>query len=357
MKKIFCRRSRRSHTAAKRRWLRELLGRQRRCRKRGGRLSYVSVTRRRGPVDYIRLRAPTEIDIGRADRREYLLRFLRDLRLAALNGGSGITIDFRFTQKAWPAGMLLLVAEIDRALRMMIDRRLLRCNYPADPLMEQVFQQIGLLTLLGLPQRCDVVDEMAKHWRYATGVVMESALAGQSLERYDGKIAEPIRSGLYAGMIEAMANTIHHAYAEARNDGVRLYRERRWWMFSQEKDGRLSIAICDLGIGIPRSLPTTKTFSPESIVEMLKSIGGWDKPDASAIRAAVRLGQSSTNQANRGKGLSEVLDAVSNTKDGSAAIFSNRGFYGVAADRAEPVDREYPESIYGTVVEWHVPLS
>lgn len=72
-------------------------------------------------------------------------------------------------------------------------------------------------------------------------------------EEFDGRIKN--FKQLYEGMVEAMANSVAHAYLSERGDGFELTPDtKRWWAFWQERAGKLSVVICDLGIGISRSL-------------------------------------------------------------------------------------------------------
>ncbi len=85
---------------------------------------------------------------------------------------------------------------------------------------------------------------------------MDGQRALELLGDLDDRLPSRLQRGLYDGIVEAMTNANHHAYEQIRDDGLRHEDlQKEWWMFSQVRENRLSVSFCDLGIGIPRSLP------------------------------------------------------------------------------------------------------
>lgn len=93
------------------------------------------------------------------------------------------------------------------------------------------------------------------------------------IDRYEKNFTDKTGQNLYAGVIEAMTNSIHHAYESGRGDGIEMI-DKRWWMFSQKRDGKLTVVFCDLGIGISHSLKNNaKNWSLEQVRRILSEIG------------------------------------------------------------------------------------
>lgn len=268
-----------------------------------------------------------------------------------LNGDGGALVDFRLTQAVHPSGTMLLFAEIDRIRRLIGNTREMRCRPAEDRIVDQVLEQTGVYERFSHFAAAAATDETVIHWRQATGVKVQGKDAGSMLDDCEGKLAPSIKSGLYRGVTEAMTNSVQHAYVGNRGDGITVGGEKRWWLFSEERDGFLSIVICDLGIGIPKSLPKQHTA-----VRRILSTFAADRADVEAIKLASELGKTSTSLQNRGKGLPEILDAARQSDEGSCIIFSNRGQFGFAAGK-RAVENQFTGSIYGTLIVWRVPIT
>jgi hypothetical protein len=196
--------------------------------------------------------------------------------------------------------------------------------------------------------------EDVKHWRFATGVASEGVKGGTMLAGYEGRLAEGLTSDLYAGIVEAMTNTVHHAYPDEGGRDLRRFIGKRWWAISQERDGELSISICDLGIGIPRSLPRSATFTSATVRAAWKALG-LDSSDASAIRVAVELGRTSTGQKGRGRGLAEIVAAANLSAEGRVLISSNKGVFTSFDGKTHAYN--HAQSIRGTLIHWTVRIA
>jgi len=196
-------------------------------------------------------------------------------------------------------------------------------------------------------------DEMVRHWRYATGERINLQTT-QAFEQFEGRLADNLRKGMWRGISEAIANSTEHAYLEPRGtEGVRLGR-KRWWMFSQERDNDLTVVVCDLGIGIPRSLPLK--WEPGTLARIFDGVVGHG-PDVRAIRAAMRVGASSTGKRHRGRGLPQIWHELRNLGAKGVIILSNCGMLVWDGESGQERAREFTDSIHGTVIAWQVPLS
>jgi hypothetical protein len=339
------------HNAKQKRMLRTLLGRQRRAhRKYRATWTYPSLKRWNGEINFIRLLAPRIWSLANDSHRQQLLKFIADARSHLINGkqDQGVIFDFSCVETIYPNGGLLLWAETDRITSFLSDKRRITVKPPKNDRANQVLKHIGLYNCLGFVSTVQPQDETVIHWHKATGIKND----GAQTEAIFRTIKESTANDLYCGITEAMTNTVHHAYPEnhKRIDGTQNQGEKKWWLFSQLHNDVLNIVFCDLGIGIPRSLPL-KHKALTAIVKKLRK----DRADIDSIKLACELKQTSTNEQNRGKGLPQILDAARSSKQGSCQIFSNSGQYGFTSDRKD-IAKQFSSSIYGTLIDWRMPL-
>lgn len=259
------------------------------------------------------------------------------------------------------SGTLLFTAELNRLCRFIGNNRQITCSYPRNNKVEQVLQQIRIFNLLRKKERLTPSADDVIYWRFVDGSLAEGEKANAIIEKFTEKISLALAKVLYNGIVEAMTNCVHHAYVEARDDELSATEEAGWWMFAQEKSGRLSIVICDLGIGIPNSLP--KTHEASLVRRTLEALSRAAKVkgyrDVDFIRAALEIGNSRTRQPGRGYGVAQLRAVVESIKEGSLRIYSNKGCYTYGKQHGNPSERhdEYGTSIHGTLIEWSVPLA
>lgn len=296
------------------------------------------------------LEAPKFFNSAQPGARTQLLQFLEEMRDAVERGGRSVYIDFSRTVRMYAAGTLLFYAEVDRLTRMRGSMRKIRCSYPNDKVVEQVLQQVGVFNAIGKPCRAKIDHDLVKHWHSATGTQVEGAKIEPVLKYYQGTVAAPLTTPqLYAGIVEAMANSREHAYVGTSADV-----HRRWWMFSQEKDGVLSVAFCDLGMGIPASLER-KDVQLRSLDGLLARLG-LTRSDAALIQAAFELGTTRTRDPNRGRGLQNVKEVLDHVGGGTLTIQSGYGSYDYKSGAQDPSIRNHPEPIPGTLIYWSLPV-
>jgi hypothetical protein len=126
-------------------------------------------------------------------------------------------------------------------------------------------------------------------------------------------------------------------------------------MFSQLKDDQLSVAICDLGIGIPSSLKQGRRWSIDQVFDFVDKIG-LGRKDSYFIKAAMVLGRSRTNEEHRGKGLPELKTVIESVGAGYLKIFSDRGFYYYSTKDNKEDFGDFSTSIPGTLIQWKIPV-
>jgi hypothetical protein len=224
-------------------------------------------------------------------------------------------------------------------------------NYPRNHIVEQLFQHIGLLERLGCTPRKIVEHRTVKHWTYHAGTIVDMSEMLALQKRLEQELGYDLAFDLCSGIQEAVTNAVHHAYIEERGDGLEL-KEEGWWLFAQHVDGEVHISICDVGVGIRRSLPKSGVWPVRVIDAMLKTIGASTDLDAKYIKAALELGETRTGEGNRGKGLPEMLQLVKNAGFGGLRIHSNKGMY--SYNSAQKVEKilDYQDSMMGTLIQW-----
>ncbi|WP_374538534.1 hypothetical protein [Chitinimonas taiwanensis] len=310
------------------------------------------------------IHAPAKFGIsGDGNTRALVLKFVRKIRSEFLLKKREIFIDFRKVDRMFTCGTLYFVAELDRLYRLSNGVSIIRCKLPKTRKVLQVFDQVGLLKLLSVTPELDRenFDQDVRNWKFATGTVATTHEFDTILDNYEGRIAKTLERAIYKGVSEAMTNCCHHAYIGERGDGVSLAAtERRWWMFSQEHEGNLNVVMCDLGIGIPRSLPSKQIEGWGEAIERILAtlVGRTDSADCRLIKAALVLGESRTDLPYRGKGLKQIVSVVEQSGSGKIKILSNSGAYFFSPQWAAPEKMiGYRDSIMGTLIEWTLPLT
>jgi hypothetical protein len=298
------------------------------------------------------LKAPSILSLDDKEARSKLLKFLEKLRKAVNCHHKSIRLDLSHVTKLYPAGTLLFFAEVSRLVESEQITTKLRCTPPRAAKPRQVFKQLGLFELLNCHQKVTPKGNDVIHWRLAKGNDVRGEKFEETVGRYDGKIADALSGGLYNSMVEAMKNSKQHAYLESRNDCLDLIESGGpWWMLSQQKDGNLYVAFCDLGIGIPRSLP--KKWQ-ERVPQI---IGG--PSDSEMIRAAAEIGRTRTDKNYRGHGLSHICEDVMDHGGGRVLVHSNKGRFEISHDANGKIRRltsDFKDSILGTIIIWKVAL-
>ncbi|MEB0308341.1 ATP-binding protein [Pseudomonas sp. 10B1] len=306
------------------------------------------------------INAPAMIGLHTREMHLELTKFLSALRKECTKNPS-VRINFGKTVKVFSVGTLLMLAEIERIYLTLKGKCKLTCTYPTDDTVEKVFQQIGLFQIIGKEHRLKITDEDTSviHWRYASGVSVNPKDADILLKAIRGKIPQGYLR-LVTGVSEAMDNAVHHAYIRPRGDrlsGMEHADDRRWWVFAQVLDGRLSVIFCDLGLGIPVTLPERWAEQIGDILRLTSLSPG--KRDMRMIRRALELGRTRTDQNHRGKGLARNILKAAQELNGRLYVYSNMGVVGVDFKGGAPsyTQGAFDKSILGTVIQWSVPIT
>ncbi|MFY1894727.1 hypothetical protein ACOTCN_12135 [Achromobacter xylosoxidans] len=282
--------------------------------------------------------------------RSSLLLALKALRWTLTNTSKDddLVLDFSGLKKTYAEGALLFTAELRRLIHLRRGSFHCKTLLPRSSKVTQVLKQVGILDLLGVTESVVCVDEDVVNWRHAYGSVVEGQKYEDILAAYDGEISKALSQHLYTVITEAMTNVVNHAYDFPRLDGIAT-QPAGWWMFSQEKNGTLYVAFCDLGAGIPGTLPKKRPHIWRALRELGKGRDGL------AIKAAVKESVSRTQRDNRGRGLSQIVSMAESTNASFVTIYSNKGRYNRNADGKVKI-HTYRDSILGTLIRWTIPL-
>ena len=296
----------------------------------------------------IRVAAPAHFEISNSHIREEVVNFISRIRYL-LGEGANVKIDFDATVKLSSGATLFFVAMLEKLIADFPGR--LTCNYPVDPIVEQMFQSIGLLAKLGSTSRVTITAENVKHWHYVTGTTTDLSALESLFDILSVQLSDETAAGLFESVSEAITNVIHHAYDGASGRLPEL--GARWWLFAQLKEGKLEIAICDLGIGIPSSLkgkPELSAILPTLIRKMRKRVS------SGMIEIAVESSRSRTKLPHRGKGLPDMLTFSKQASVGGFLIVSHRGHFQYGSRFAVEIARDFYPPVNGTVIVWQIPL-
>jgi hypothetical protein len=309
----------------------------------------------------ILISAPVVFELIRSKNHRNLIEFLNTLRDTVLVRKKAVRIDFSETKRMVVCGTLLFYSELCRIKQELNSLDLISCIRPKDEIVAQVLQHLGIFKMLNCqslvtPERTDVIN-----WKVATGDNTDATNVGKILES-QSKLPVTKSKKLYRGVSEAMTNVSQHAYLKLQNDGIEIAENKGWWMFCREEDDHIFVAFCDLGVGIPVTLPKTIEENQEQGIfkRVLYNLFGSEKSkysDGELIRAAIEVKRSRTLKRHRGKGLLDMIKAIETT-GGQLVILSNKGSYRYNVSSLIPIEtvKNYQDSILGTLILWSLPL-
>lgn len=277
--------------------------------------------------------------------------FLAHLRSAFASSLLVVLIDFRVTEKMVAGGTLLFFCELNRLIEMF-PQKIVRCIPARDNTVNQVLTHLGIYKACGyesgvVSTRNDVVT-----WQTSSSDVVDGRKVGVLIEN---SLKGDLAKQAFRGASEAMINCVNHAYEAARKDGLPSPPTKKWWMFCRQDldENQLFIAVCDLGIGIPRSLPIK--YPSEVIKGALDFLSpGKRQTDSRMIQAAIEIARTRTDRQGRGLGLHNLKRIIDDEQEGMLYIFSNAGLVRYFA--GSHMRANFNHSILGTVVVWSIPL-
>lgn len=316
----------------------------------------------------VEVKAPPNINLYQRRDHQRTIRFINDLRLK-ISRHQRVRISFRDTKTISAAAALLFIAELDRLVTHFPDTKI-SCTRPPKRqeskfrnetyVVESALNRIGFFKLIGKPERDVPSYANVECWQHSQGTIAEGSIAGSLINQVDDKLPAVAKRRLYRGAIEAISNCVDHAYPTLRPDGLNID-DRRWWMFVGINDNNLVVVVCDLGVGIPTTLP--QKHSRARINAVLNFLNLKGNNDSDLIHASTYLSRSRTQQKHRGKGGKDIIGLLDHYTEANLSIYSNKGcFRGsnrtTRSGKVHPmaVKDEQRLSIRGTVIQWSVPI-
>lgn len=282
--------------------------------------------------------------------------FISQIRTAT---ATDLKIDMSGVKRMVADAALLFKAELSKLIE--INKVRISATPPIRDRTMQVLKQTGIDRLLNLNINGDPNREDVVHWRIAEGpcaVIDPLALAPimADIESVTGMESHPI----YQGIIESMANCVEHAYKPHPDVTRKMPENPGWWVFQQVRGGILHVVVCDLGIGVRRSLPLTLAGEIGLYNKLMYVARRGRGEDNRALLAAMEYGRTSTGQKQRGKGMRNAHKVVDDLGEGTFRAMSNAGcyIYNKRLDRSEGSHRtvKLRHSIQGTILGWSLPL-
>lgn len=282
--------------------------------------------------------------------------FLAKLRLV---DSGPIKIDMSAVRHMVVDAALLFKAELSRLLEVKCVG--VETIPPNSERIQQVLKQTGIHKLLNIPIELSPNREDVVHWHIAEGpssYVDPSTLAPimSDIEAVTGMASHPV----YQGIIESMGNCVEHAYKTHPDVRRAMPSSTGWWVFQQVKENKLSVFVCDLGIGVNRALPLTLANEQGLLKKLLHLARRAKGEDCRSLLAAMEYGRTGTEEHYRGKGMRNAHAVVNDLGVGDFYAISNQGcyIYRKPADSTKGTYRtiKMRYSINGTILGWVLPL-
>lgn len=308
---------------------------------------------------------PQEFNIVNKTTRSELLSFISKIRKYDSKGAVLLVLNFKKVQKMGAEATLYFLAELETIMYYNTSLKF-KIIYSRTDIVNQVLYQTGILKLLKINKKMDSLkfDDSVKCWAYASGFNSQVSEKTKDIVKDLGdQFQDSIEytRGWFKVITEAMTNCHHHAYLAPRFSNQCQVPLKKWWLFSKEVDGVLTVCICDLGLGIPESLKQNTIDIDEGwfdrVKNFVKELRKKYNEDSALIKAAIEIGKTRTKLPNRGKGLSQIINELQKlpNSDVSVSILSNKGgFLTKKPQHATSILVPFSDSIHGTIITWKV---
>lgn len=290
---------------------------------------------------------PRKISLS-SEYRDLVILCVERMHYLIKEGFNKIRLNFSKTREIYADGMILIYAEICNILNIEKNIKFLFSKIRQGKIL-QILKQIGILKICNhscsiTPTRSDVV-----HWRVCAGV----EVIGENFDNIVNPEKElkslPPEIDLYGGCIEATKNAKRHAYIMPRELSKVANSITSWWIFSQIRNNKLTIVVCDLGITIPKTLPKQRLSLYQYIQSTLSS-----SKESNLIWGAIEKPLSRSLEDFRGNGLPKIAEIATKTAKARLTIHSGRGC--VFINKKEKKIFDYKKPIPGTIISWTLPL-
>jgi len=272
-----------------------------------------------------------------------VIPFVQELGSKAV-GGNKVMIDFFKTKRISALGAVYLYSEIDRALMKASAK--IRIRGVSSRQVRHALDMTGIFTLCKYPAplpsphipvlRGTDDNHLSKIVEY----LMNTALVQK--EPKNANPAYPDRL-VNTSICEAMLNVKQHAYPQSEPNAF-------WWATAAILDNNLHIALCDRGVGIPKTLVEKGMF--KAVLAALKT----EPSDAEMIKAAMEYTRSSRKARGGGLGSRDIQQLVLDAREGHLTIISGEGYYHLQGKNNNQIAQKIGYDVAGTLIQWQIPL-
>lgn len=320
-------------------------------------------------TNVLKIIAPSIICIYKKQNQLKMIKFLSNLELSVKRASTNnhvVFISFRNSTAITAGACVLLLATVDRLNTEFPDVEY-QVTYPPRvpyvghsnrrvPVVSSVLSQVGFFKLIGVKSPKYRALSNVDCWKVTSGELVESELLGNLLISLPKEIEAS--KELYRPALEAMCNCVEHGYDETFcNSQNKKY--KKWWCLSAVIDGFLVVIVCDLGVGIPYTLPRTQSSS--MIQRLSNKIGKVFTSDSDYIKASLLVKKTRTQEEFRGKGGQDLKTIVENTPFSTLQVHSNKGAYTykTTEDLSKPQEKSYDNkmAINGTITGWSIKVN
>lgn len=276
--------------------------------------------------------------------RKNLLDCIENLHCHAKNHKK-ICIDFSSTKYAFSEAMLLFYAELHN-LKNIYPNIKLSCKKSHEMRINHVLLQLGLFSFFKKSYKKLKCYDNVDKWKTSSGkYAIENNY--KDIRPRDNLLNKSTSEDLYAACNEATINSVNHAYIIERTLSKVDFEKEAWWGFSEETKDYFSVSICDLGVGIPATIPKTNKALWEKFKEL------FDKEDhAEIMNRAIERPESRTKETHRGNGLKTIANFAKNNNNIFLTILSYKGI--IKIENNNVTKNNCNKAMQGTIISWKI---
>lgn len=271
-----------------------------------------------------------------------VIRFVRKLGRRAIVGKE-VVIDFSRTKWVTALSAVYLYSEIER---VSMKESMVHIQGMPHSQVRDALGVTGILALCGhsaLPDSSHIPVLRGKdddHLPVIIKYLMGIALFQKQLITTDPYHAERL---VNKAISEAMLNVKQHAYPQNELNDF-------WWATATIIENNLHIALCDRGVGIPKTLAGKGRF--KTVLASLKP----NPSDAEMIKAAMEYTRSSRRVHGGGLGSRDIQQLVLDAHEGHLTIISGKGYYCLRGKNNDQIAQKIGYDVAGTLIHWQIPL-
>jgi hypothetical protein len=234
-------------------------------------------------------------------------------------------------------------------------------TYPKNEITEQMLQKLGIISLMGLSERCGIDSDHVKDWQVHKGSDVSFNEDYDEVENFlNQNLGDDEFLKINSGISEAVSNACSHGYSLERST-------KPWWGFVRKMchNGTdvLVVVVSDLGVGIHETIPLSIQKKLGITIKEFASNLSMPRPNrhSSKIKAACELGMTQTGLKHRGKGLPEIKSVTESSEGSWLSVISGRGLVTFRNKKQgrEVVSKltDFNEVVKGTIICWQIPIA